>query len=457
MKLIPLWRRLIAEVYSTGFMVFIGIAATEQRFFSNGMASSTTDLGLAWGFAITFAIYSAYNVSGGHINPSISVARWWLGKLSAIDFVLYFLAQTVGAVLGTILALFVYREAFQDKRSTGDFDLKTLFVSLPAPHTTHFGGFIDQIIGTSFLGMFVCMTSRRNSPIPDSAVPLLFGLNAVMLGNALGLNTGCPLNPARELGPRIAATLLGLGNDFFSHDEYYVWVLVVGPLVGSVLGVLLYQIAVIDTTAPLKECSVCGFRKGKNISGFYSGIEKGSQDWSHIIMTARAEEHHFIFSHFTINDHIEMWIGSVVILISSVFLISIAEHSPDSEMFSRFLEKRGGARVFMPVDKRGGGRGFNLETRGGARAFIGEEKRGGGRVFLDRNMRGGARVFQFGDHDDAHSVDPRGGARSFYEPVEMMRLGSMEKRGGARAFPGRTRRGGARSFPVQLPDSSERK
>ncbi|CAJ0580725.1 unnamed protein product, partial [Mesorhabditis spiculigera] len=243
MTKIRFWREMLSEIYATAFMVSVGICATGQYMLSNGTASSLWMVNLAWGFAITFAIYAAFNVSGGHINPSISIAQWWLKKLTFFELCGYFLAQIIGASIGSLIALAVYREAIGEwvltqNATFATVDLKPFFVSMPAGHLTHWGGFLNELVGTSFLGMFIAMVSRENTPIPPKAVPLLFGLNAMMLGSSFGFNTGCPLNPAREVGPRIVAYLLGYADDIFSHDNFYLWTLVAGPLAGSLLGLL---------------------------------------------------------------------------------------------------------------------------------------------------------------------------------------------------------------------------
>lgn len=67
-----------------------------------------------------------------------------------------------------------------------------------------------QVLGTALLGLFVAMTTpAARSPFPPSLSPFFFGLNALMIGSSLALNVGCPLNPARDLGPRLVAPLLG--------------------------------------------------------------------------------------------------------------------------------------------------------------------------------------------------------------------------------------------------------
>ncbi|CAJ0580688.1 unnamed protein product, partial [Mesorhabditis spiculigera] len=144
----------------------------------------------------------------------------------------------------------------------------------------------------------------------------------------------------------------------------------------------------------------------------------------------------------------------LLLLVSAVVLLALADDQLDTDAMVRYLEKRGGGRGFslLEEEKRGGGRGFQgfrMETRGGARAF----KRGGGRGFMERETRGGARVFQLADGADGiHTVELRDGNSQYFNGLEMP---MRERRGGARAFPDRFIRGGARSFPNQLSDSNE--
>ncbi|CAJ0580689.1 unnamed protein product, partial [Mesorhabditis spiculigera] len=164
----------------------------------------------------------------------------------------------------------------------------------------------------------------------------------------------------------------------------------------------------------------------------------------------------------------------LLLLVSAVVLLALADDQLDTDAMVRYLEKRGGGRGFslLEEEKRGGGRGFQgfrMETRGGARAF----KRGGGRGFMERETRGGARVFQLADGADGiHTVELRDGNSQYFNGLEVdtsrqnasLFLDANERTKGRRpsvswsvkcSIVYRFIRGGARSFPNQLSDSNE--
>jgi glycerol uptake facilitator protein len=127
----------------------------------------------------------------------------------------------------------------------------SIFATFPAPYFTGgwIGPLIDQIVGTAFLLMFVsALIDRRNLAPKANLTPWLVGLAVAAIGMSYGANAGYAINPARDFGPRVFAWFAGWGQvalpgngDWFSN---YFWIPIVGPLVGGVIGILVYDLVI---------------------------------------------------------------------------------------------------------------------------------------------------------------------------------------------------------------------
>jgi glycerol uptake facilitator protein len=105
------------------------------------------------------------------------------------------------------------------------------------------GPFIDQIVGTAFPVMFVfALVDRLNQPPRANLAPLLVGLAVAAIGMSFGATAGYAINPARDFGPRVFAWLAGWGRVALPGVHDYVWVPIVGPLVGGVVGAVVYDL-----------------------------------------------------------------------------------------------------------------------------------------------------------------------------------------------------------------------
>lgn len=215
-----------------------------------------------WAMAVTFGIYVAGGVSGAHLNPAVTLAfavrrRFHWGKV-----VPYMASQLVGAFAGAALVFGVYHDAINayDQAAKGP---KTnghtlasfsIFGTFPAPyfHGGIWGPLVDQIVGTAFLVMFVvAVVDLRNTPVKANLGPFVIGLAVAAIGMSYGANAGYAINPARDFGPRLFTWLAGWqelampGTLSGSFSDYF-WIPIVGPLVGGVIGVLVYDLFIGD-------------------------------------------------------------------------------------------------------------------------------------------------------------------------------------------------------------------
>jgi glycerol uptake facilitator protein len=182
-------------------------------------------------------------------------------------------AQVLGAFVGGALVYLVYHDAISSFEAARHITRGTLggaadstptfsiFATFPAPYfgSSMIGPLIDQIVGTAFLLMFVlALTDERNQPPKSNLAPLLIGLAVAAIGMSFGANAGYAINPARDFGPRFFAWLAGWGQVAIPGIHNYLWVPIVGPFVGGVLGAIVYDIFIRDVLRDRGEPEAAG-------------------------------------------------------------------------------------------------------------------------------------------------------------------------------------------------------
>lgn len=191
----------------------------------------------AWGLAVAIAAYTTGWVSGAHLNPAVTIGFAAIGSLDWALVPGYILAQMLGAIVGAMLCYAAFKDHFA---ATDDGDVK-LGVFCTAPAIKNYArNFITEVIGTAMLvGGILGINHANNGVGPLSA--LLAGFLVWVIGMSLGGPTGYAINPARDLGPRIAHAILPIPKKRDS-DWSYAPIPVLGPIVGGVLGAFIYQL-----------------------------------------------------------------------------------------------------------------------------------------------------------------------------------------------------------------------
>jgi glycerol uptake facilitator protein len=230
--------RSIGELIGTAILVILGDGVVAGVLLNRSKAQNAGWIVITagWGIALAIAVWVVNPISGAHLNPAVTLALLLNGSI-AIDLALaYIVAQFVGAFLGAIV---VYLHYLPHWRATDDAGVKlAVFSTGPAiRHTT--GNVISEIIGTFFLvvgifGIGSAFGGTAADPLRGALTPLFVGLLLFGLGLSLGGTTGYALNPARDLGPRIAHAILPIPGKGTSDWEYS-WIPVVGPLIGGAL------------------------------------------------------------------------------------------------------------------------------------------------------------------------------------------------------------------------------
>lgn len=241
-------REFFAECFGTFILVAIGCASIAQSMLSNGTAGQFLSINLGWGLAVMFAVYVSGGISGGHVNPAVTVAMATIGKFPFRKVPVYIIAQYIGGFLGAAIVFFVYRNALSAYTLDGEFSLKTagIFATYPQSFLSTGNGFGDQVTGTALLvACALAITDPRNMSTPKGVVPLMIGLVVAAIGMCYGYNCGYAINPARDLSPRIFTAVAGWGNQVFSFNNYgWWWIPVVAPHVGGIVGAWVYYMVV---------------------------------------------------------------------------------------------------------------------------------------------------------------------------------------------------------------------
>jgi glycerol uptake facilitator protein len=229
---------LLAEVVGTALLVILGdgvvagVLLNKSKAQNSGWMVITT----GWAMGVAVAVYAVGRISGGHINPAVTLGLAAIGKFAWSGVPQYIAAQLLGAFLGAVVVWLAYLAHWPETES--QVSKLSVFSTVPAirrnPHNL-----ITEIIGTFVLVFGVLAILANAAPAQSGLTPLLVGLLVWGIGLSLGAPTGYAINPARDLGPRIAHAILPIAGKGGS-DWGYSWVPVVGPLVGGVLGATAY-------------------------------------------------------------------------------------------------------------------------------------------------------------------------------------------------------------------------
>jgi glycerol uptake facilitator protein len=227
-----------AEFFGTMLLILIGdgvVAGVTLRG-SKAEGGGYLMVSLAWGLAVMLAIYAVGRISGAHLNPAVTLALFITGEFPAAQIPGYMLSQFAGAFMG---ALLVWLHYLPHWKATQDPGAKLgIFCTIPAVRSKK-NNLFSEILATMVL--VVALLFIGANEFTEGLKPIGVGALISTIGFSLGGTTGFAINPARDLGPRIAHALLPIHGK--GHSDWgYSWVPVVGPLVGSFLGAWFYQI-----------------------------------------------------------------------------------------------------------------------------------------------------------------------------------------------------------------------
>jgi len=229
----------VGEIIGTMLLILLGdgVVANVVLGKTKGNSGGWIVITTAWALAVFVGAYSSAVVSGAHLNPAVTVGLAVAGSFGWGDVPLYIIAQMIGAFIGAVLVWLAY---YQHWGATPDPGAKlAVFSTGPAIRSTVWN-LVTEIIGTFVLVFGILAIRGAEGDMGSLAIiPVAFLVWAI--GLSLGGPTGYAINPARDLGPRIAHAVLPIPGKG-SSDWGYSWIPVVGPIVGAIIAALLWNI-----------------------------------------------------------------------------------------------------------------------------------------------------------------------------------------------------------------------
>ncbi|HEY3607920.1 MAG TPA: MIP/aquaporin family protein [Pseudonocardiaceae bacterium] len=236
-----------AEFAGTLILILFGVGVVAQVV-AGGLGGHDS-IAWGWGFGVMLGVYVAGRISGGHLNPAVTIALAVFKGFEWRKVAPYALAQFLGAFVAALIVRWNYTEVLSKIDPGHTLKSQGVFSTLPGNGTlpvTDWGALRDQIIGTAILlFLVVAITDVRNTSPLANLAPVVIGFLIVAIGMAWGTDAGYAINPARDFGPRLASFFTGYGSAF--HDQYgnlYFWIPIVGPIVGGLIGAGLYELLV---------------------------------------------------------------------------------------------------------------------------------------------------------------------------------------------------------------------
>ena len=250
----PNMKAYLAEFIGTALLVLLGngVVANVVLPKTKGSGSGWIVITFGWGMAVFVAVWCVEPISGAHINPAVTIALAIAEKFSWGLVPGYLAAQLLGGIIGASLVFLLYRDHYI---ASNDADAKLgTFATAPAIRNLT-SNLLSESIGTFVLVFAVLMAVEPSITRSDTLDPntpglkvglgsigaMRVGLLVLSIGLSLGGTTGYAINPAHDLGPRIAHALLPIPGKRDS-DWGYALVPIVGPLLGTVAAVLLWSV-----------------------------------------------------------------------------------------------------------------------------------------------------------------------------------------------------------------------
>lgn len=211
-------------------------------------------IAFCWGVAVLIAISATTSVSGGHINPVITVTQAVYKNFPWKKVPHYLLGQYLGAFAASAVVYILYYEALYEydggRRTAFGHPYATghIWATYPAPYLSIVGAFVDQVIGTAVLVFAVLAITDRHSGlnVPSHLQPVFLCFLITVMCTAFATNCMATLNPARDLAPRLFTTLAGWGwRSFEPLGGHFWWVAgLVGPHVGGLVGAGVFYLTI---------------------------------------------------------------------------------------------------------------------------------------------------------------------------------------------------------------------
>jgi len=233
----------IGEFFGTCLLIVLGqsVAAGGNLKKTFGTATGTNwfYITFAWGIAVTMGVYVASSLGSlGHLNPAITIAYALFGLFPWHEVGPYLLGQFLGAFVGAAIVMVHFYPQFKEAKTVKQGNSVAIFATKPTIKNNLFN-FLSEFIATFFFTQILLNLGNFSQGFK----PFVVGLVIFIIGAGLGTTTGFALNPARDLAPRLAYTIIPVPNKDVAHWEY-AWVPLFGPLLGAIAATAIQSVLV---------------------------------------------------------------------------------------------------------------------------------------------------------------------------------------------------------------------
>ncbi|KAG9611792.1 aquaporin-like protein, partial [Aureobasidium melanogenum] len=240
-------REPLAEILAVFVLITIGVCANIAHNLAN--SGSSDSMAWSWGFATMTAIYISGGVSGGHLNPAITIMLYIFRGFPKRKILVYIFAQLLGAYIGSLVAYGIYRNCilnYLDSNPEQITEVYNSFVTNRMPGVADAAsGFLTEFVAAAFIGVVVLALGD------DSNAPPGAGMNAFIIGLVISIetmafsaSTGAAINPARDMGPRLALITVGFDRHELFGDGWWVYGVWCANITGAIVGAILYDVAI---------------------------------------------------------------------------------------------------------------------------------------------------------------------------------------------------------------------
>lgn len=229
----------IGEFLGTTILLLLGNGVVSNVVLNKTKGNSAGFLAITtgWAFAVLIAVIISGRVSGAHLNPAVTIAMLYRGDIAAGMAVAYIIAQILGGIVGGILVWAFYKDHFDE--TTDAPSILGCFCTAPAI-SNPIRNFFCECVATCVFVLAILGINHPNSGLSGIGAYLV-SCSVWGIGLSLGGTTGYAINPARDLGPRIAHALMPMKHKGDSGWAYS-WIPVLGPIVGALIAVLIFPI-----------------------------------------------------------------------------------------------------------------------------------------------------------------------------------------------------------------------
>jgi len=242
-----------AEFLGTMLLVLFGLGVNCQATLSTSTAVSSSPKGdpasayLAWGVGLACGVWVSAGISGGHINPAVTLTQVVFRGFPLWKFPIYVLAQVSGAFFGALIVYGNYSRAihlFEGGELTVP-GTAGLFGTYPLEYMSNVDSFFSEFLATAiFLLILFAVTDKRNCPPPAGLLPIVIFFIFLGVPAAFGMQTSFAMNPARDFGPRLM-TAIFYGRKVWSfRNQYWIWTPILGTFTGALAGAGIYDLLI---------------------------------------------------------------------------------------------------------------------------------------------------------------------------------------------------------------------